>query len=295
MKAGSPAIGLAASDAGEGLLSVYTATHLGAELGRAEDSPGPVLRLYDAAGDPAVEASVDPSGSSLIIAKQGEPGAVMSVSGDGKGAFDVLSGADKLASLNGASGTGSLLLQDGAGSLGSWLGVLPGGVGFMELYRGDTRAVQIGPSDTNTNAALRIFGGDNGNVAMGIASNGLPAVRVTDGGGRVLAAMEAVDGSRGAITVQAENGLAAGLGIDQRGEGIVAVYNGTPTPVAFLTTSSGGDGGNVTTALNDGFGVFSAGAAQDGGGEACVNRRTQAGTERLGCLNLGLPSAGMGK
>lgn len=78
------------------------------------------------------------------------------------------------------------------------------------------------------------------------------------------------------------------------GRGLIAVFN-NQTPVAYMTRSSGSDGGNVTVALNDGSGVFSAGAAQDGADEACVYRRTQAGTERNACVGLGLPSAGMGK
>jgi hypothetical protein len=74
-----------------------------------------------------------------------------------------------------------------------------------------------------------------------------------------------------------------------------AVYNSGGTAVASLGLSSGNDGGNVTVRLNSGFGVFSAGAAQDGAGEACVSRRTQAGTDRVACVGLGSPSAGTGK
>ncbi len=67
------------------------------------------------------------------------------------------------------------------------------------------------------------------------------------------------------------------------------------TPVAYLTRSSAGDGGNLTTSLNNGFGVFSAGAAQDGGGEACLNRVTGGGQQRRSCLGIELPSMGLGK
>ena len=61
-------------------------------------------------------------------------------------------------------------------------------------------------------------------------------------------------------------------------------------PIATLSQSSHGNGGNVTASDGGGNGVFSAGAASDGGGEACVVRDNGKGF----CLGIGLPGMGSG-
>lgn len=143
------------------------------------------------------------------------------------------------------------------------------------------------------NYALRVHRDGGAFVAgIGEAQDGSGIMLVNDSSGETSIA---ADGKLRSISVYGgDRGLAARLIAEPTRGGLIAVYHGE-TPVAYLNRSSGGDGGNVTVALNNGFGVFSAGAAQDGAGEACVNRRTQAGTPRLACLGLGLPSMGMGK
>lgn len=150
--------------------------------------------------------------------------------------------------------------------------------------------VTIGGGSAN-NYALRVFKGNQLIAGWGESTTGGGLGIVMDNSGQ---AAVNIDGPERAVKVFKNNQLAAGISAPSTG-GIVAVYAPGGQPIAFLTRSSGGDGGNVTTALNNGFGVFSAGAAQDGGGEACVSRITQAGTPRLACVGLGLPSAGMGK
>jgi len=157
---------------------------------------------------------------------------------------------------------------------------------------GRSARVVIGPG-AKGNYGLRVFKGAAFIAGIGEAAEGGAGVVVVNdasGAGAISAS-----GLRRSINVlNSENQIAASMRITDEGMPLVAVYN-SERPVAFFTRSSGGDGGNVTTALNNGDGVFSAGAAQDGAGEACVNRKTQAGTQRLACLGLGLPSAGMGK
>jgi hypothetical protein len=102
-----------------------------------------------------------------------------------------------------------------------------------------------------------------------------------------------VDGANRRVAVYGEGVPVAALVAEDRG-GTVGVYQGS-TPVAYLNRSSAGDGGNLTLSLNNGFGVFSAGAAQDGGGEACLNRVTLGGEKRNVCLGVELPSMGLGK
>lgn len=141
------------------------------------------------------------------------------------------------------------------------------------------------------NYALRVFKGTQLLSGIGQAVSGGGLVVAMDNGGQVAVN---IDGQDRRVAVFKEGHMAAGIVAEAHG-GTVAVYGPDGPAVAYLTTSSAGDGGNVTVSLNSGFGVFSAGAAQDGGGEACVSRITQAGTPRLACVGLGLPSAGMGK
>lgn len=118
------------------------------------------------------------------------------------------------------------------------------------------------------NYALRVFKGNQLLAGWGESTTGGGLGIVLDKSGQ---AAVNIDGPERAVRVYSNNQIAAGITASSTG-GIVAVYSPAGQPIAFLTRSSGGDGGNVTTALNNGFGVFSAGAAQDGGGEACVSR-----------------------
>lgn len=132
-----------------------------------------------------------------------------------------------------------------------------------------------------------------GEVVAGIGQAlkaGGGVVVVQDDTGRSVAAMSAPNKE---VVVRQDDEIVAAMRVEARG-GTVGVYHNA-TPVAYLTRSSAGDGGNVTTSLNNGFGVFSAGAAQDGGGEACLNRVTGGGQQRRSCLGIELPSMGLGK
>jgi hypothetical protein len=155
---------------------------------------------------------------------------------------------------------------------------------------GDGAQVTIGAGDA-ANYAVRVYK-DGGPFVAGVgqARGGTGLVAVMDEGGDLIASMSARDRS---IAVYENNQAAAGVVLDESG-GTVAVYQGTQA-VAYLTRSSHGNGGNVTLADGKGFGVFSAGAASDGGGEACLNRVTGGGKQRNVCLGVELPSMGLGK
>jgi hypothetical protein len=216
---------------------------------------------------------------------------------EGAGTLLITYGGHRVAALHGEGGQGALTLHDNGGTLSAYLTALAGGKGALGLYRGEHLAADLGPGNRDE-MALRLFNGTGTQIAAvgGSPNNDGGALRIFGASGQPNVSLDAFD-SGGAVNVYgASSGTPlASLGVEaQRSSGIVAVYNNS-TPIAYLSRSSGGDGGNVTVAMNDGFGVFSAGAAQDGSGEACVNRRTQAGTERLACVGLGLPSAGMGK
>ena len=155
---------------------------------------------------------------------------------------------------------------------------------------GEGAHVTIG-AGTSGNYGVRVYKEGGSFVAgVGQATGGTGVVVVVDEGGDLVAAMSARDRS---ISVYQDNYAAAGIALTQNG-GTVAVYQGGQ-PVAYLTRSSHGNGGNVTLADGKGFGVFSAGSASDGGGEACLNRVTGSGKARNVCLGVELPSMGLGK
>jgi len=155
---------------------------------------------------------------------------------------------------------------------------------------GDGAQVTIGAGDSG-NYAVRVHENGEAFVAgVGQSRDGTGLVVVMDAQGELVANMSA--GSR-SISVFDGAQAAASLALDEKG-GTVAVYQGSQA-VAYLTRSSHGNGGNLTLADGTGFGVFSAGSAADGGGEACLNRVTGGGKQRNACLGVELPSMGLGK
>ena len=155
---------------------------------------------------------------------------------------------------------------------------------------GNGAEVTIGAGEAG-NYAVRVYKNGGGFVAgVGQGRSGDGLVAVLDNGGKLVASMSARDRS---VSVYDDDSAAASLVVDNTG-GTVAVYQGSQA-VAYLTSSSHGSGGNVTLTDAKGFGVFSAGAASDGGGEACLNRVTGGGKQRNVCLGVELPSMGLGK
>ena len=165
------------------------------------------------------------------------------------------------------------------------------------------RVAESVSSSDGGGAQVTIGAGDGGNYAVRVHKDGGPVIagigQSTDGAGLAIVMDESgniaanLNGMQRRVAVYNQGSAVAALVAEEQG-GTVAVYNGQ-TPVAYLTRSSAGDGGNVTLSLNNGFGVFSAGAAQDGGGEACINRVAGGGQQRNACLGLELPSMGLGK
>lgn len=120
-----------------------------------------------------------------------------------------------------------------------------------------SRSITAGALGTEVGMVVRVDGKRRDFV--GVTNSGTPLISVLD----------------------AAEKLAAGLQLTDDGKGLVAVFNGS-TPVAFLSQSSHGAGGNVTAADPGGGGVFSAG--YDGSaGAACVTRKSG-----LHCLGIGL-------
>ena len=138
-------------------------------------------------------------------------------------------------------------------------------------------------------AALRIFGGDGTQVVgAGASQDGGGTVRVFPaGGGPALAQIDALV-SGGFVGAFLTSGTPAAT-LDAK-ERMVALFNDQGLPIATLGLSTIAGGGNITTRDPGGGGVFSAGAATDGGGEACVVRQNG----NTYCLGIGLPGMGSG-
>jgi hypothetical protein len=136
--------------------------------------------------------------------------------------------------------------------------------------------------------ALRVFGNGTQIAAVGPGPDGGGTVRVfPSNGGTSYAQMDAFP-SGGYIGAFLPNGSPFAAFDGQ--ERVIAVYNSAALPVATLGLGSNGSGGNVTARDSGGSGVFSAGSANDGGGEACVIRQNG----KIFCLGIGLPGMGSG-
>jgi hypothetical protein len=140
--------------------------------------------------------------------------------------------------------------------------------------------------------ALRIFAGGPSPVAAIGASKEGGAVRVFSQSGGPAAVLDAMGDGTGLVQVYKSGEPTAAL---VGHEPSISIYNSSGISVASLSLSSSGSGGNMTTRDASGKGVFSAGAASDGGGEACVTRVTGAGKVRNECVGIGLPSMGLAK
>jgi hypothetical protein len=150
--------------------------------------------------------------------------------------------------------------------------------------KGQGARVTIGAGD-HGNVSLRVFA-PGGNLLAGIGESSVKmgVVAVLTPEGEVAASMN----SLGRVSVfGAGEEVAAAMSVDNS-SGRIAVYH-EKVPVAYLQRSSGGDGGNVSAAMNDGTRIFAAGAAQDGAGEACLNRRGGNSAVRTVCLGIGMP------
>lgn len=161
------------------------------------------------------------------------------------------------------------------------LRVLKGEASIAELYR----------REGTDKAALRIIKNGQNMAAIGINEFEKGALFVGDGA-RTLAAVQGIGDGSGVVDVFGPGGTsAAGLAVGENGRGLIAVRDESGKAIAAMTVSSDSSGGNVTIWKGD-LPVFSAGAASDGGGEACLNRVTGGGQQKLVCLGVGLPGFG---
>lgn len=161
----------------------------------------------------------------------------------------------------------------------------------------DDAGVTIGYGSTGNNMAVRVHNNSGAFVAgLGQAAGGpTGVVAAANGEGKTTVMLSGRDHGLSVFDADA-SGESAGI-FGKRSNSdvpLVVLYGKKSEAVAFLTYGTNG-GGNLTLANDDGFGVFSAGSAGDGGGEACLNRVTGGGKQRNVCLGVELPSMGLGK
>lgn len=277
----------------------------------------PAIRVYNEAGKPLVELTHLPGGHGFITAAdsggkwntQMEGYGSVSVSqnditiaamrsqppaaGEGGVGLRVYNTAgEQVVAAGEASGEGYLATMDGDG--GGSASVTMGG-GMVAVWRNNSMVASMLAENLSGGGAggFRLFSGDDRVIAsIGADEKGFGVVGVLADGKNFSANMVA----DGTMNVFASSKLVSSMRYDPVSDaGLLAIYNNGKTPVGFLTSSSNKLGGNITMRTNDGVGIFSAGAASDGGGEACINRIAGSGKEIVACLGLGLPSMGLTK
>lgn len=233
------------------------------------------LQVLDTPEKPAIELAIAEGTPGLSINKDGKLRAFLGMENGGDPAVAVFSESNRLGELTAEGDSGSLV-----------------------LYKQGKQTISVGPTKEKPSAALRAY--DKGKMvfAAGVAPSGVGALVAYDAAGQIGAGLNGYEGGGGSVYVTVNGQTAASMNSsDKPGSPLFVARNKAGVAVAMMGLSQDGtgSGGNITTADPTGFGMFSAGYATDGAGEACVNRRTQAGTDRMACVGLGLPSAGMGK
>lgn len=166
-------------------------------------------------------------------------------------------------------------------------------VGAFDDNKGEEAALVVGPELTG----FRSKSGSQFSANLGKATGKNSALRVFDAAGKSVVSIGSNpgEGGAGAVYVGTGNGsnvgwliaTAAGKGsVGATNNGIVAAYGMDGKTIAAIGPSTHGKGGNLTTYDAAGTGVFSAGAASDGLGEACVGRITEGGKSKLACLGV---------
>jgi hypothetical protein len=155
----------------------------------------------------------------------------------------------------------------------------------LTLSDGDQPQAELGAGEQG-NMRLKIMNGEKQIVGLGespaLGNSG--ALAISDASGHVVALVAAVGTGRGSVNVFGKSDSAlASIGVDDNGQGVVAVRDGAGKAVAFLTGSSSGQGGNIMATNPAGDGVFSAGWNGEEGA-ACVNLKNG-----MWCMGKNLP------
>lgn len=258
------------------------------------DGRAMALRIYQSGEQLASIGAPTGFGGSVRLFSPGAEGAAVALNALQGGGGEVLVNDDAVKEaikLDGAARSVLVTSEAGTARLGS------GGEGgasgwglFLGKSGGEPSADLSQPAGRGM--ALRIYDAGKPVAAMGTATGEGGAVRVYTTGGNPAAVLNATADGSGLVQVYGSGKPTAAL-VGARS--VVEVYNSGGLGVASLSLASNGQGGNVTLRDGGGAGVFSAGAATGGLGQACVNRVRGDGQGETACLGVGLPGMGMGK
>jgi hypothetical protein len=217
-----------------------------------------------------------------VVAK-GPDGHVLVVGPSSKGTLAI---AENNAGLQLESGDGKAYVRSDELKISSNSKNLTAQASSLVLSDGDQPQAELAAGERG-NMRLKIMN-DGGQQIVGLGES--PALgnsgmlAISDASGHVVVTVAALAAGRGSVDVYGESDKsAAGVGVDDDGQGVVAVRDGGGKAVAFLKGSSSGQGGNVTVTNPAGDGVFSAGWNGEEGA-ACVNLKNG-----MWCMGKNLP------
>ena len=237
---GDQVIGLGSRDDGSGTVNVQEKGKLLVALQRGEDGKGGQLRVNNAEGQLAVEATGPPEGGALAVYnKSADLVATMETSNDNRGAIAVIDTDKAVAELTAnADGAGRLRLNGRDGRTG------------VEAAAGDGGAVIVSNKAGDPVAALLTSGTDKGAVSIMQEGRTVAEVTVTAEGTGYLYVADATgnitldaDGGLGELTAMKKDQVLATFGASSDGHGRIAVH-GKAGPVAEVRES--GDAGVIS-------------------------------------------------
>ena len=262
------------------------------------------LQFFSAGADPTVSLQGEGEGGTLLLGKGGDDAPVKLSATASTTELLLGKSGTKHVELITEADTAQVSIVDGS----SQAGLIARGADFGIAVDESTGKVELGKMSGNW--GVNLYDKSQLLAGLGTQGGGRFALRLYEDGNQVGAFGAAPDGSGGTLriyaggakataTLGAVNGAGLISAYDAGGSPVLsmtasdhafAVYNSAGVPIATLSQSSHGNGGNVTASDGGGNGVFSAGAASDGGGEACVVRDNGKGF----CLGIGLPGMGSG-
>jgi hypothetical protein len=229
---GEQVIGIGSRDDGSGTVNVQDKGKLLVAMQRGEDGEGGQLRVNNAEGRAAVQATGLAEGGALAVSnKSGDPVATIDTAAD-KGRVTIAESDKAVAELTAnAAGAGRLVLSSREGKEG------------VEASAGDGGAVIVSNKTGDPVAALLTSGADKG--AVSILQEGRTVAEVTataEGTGYMYVADAAgnitldVDGGPGELTALKKDQVLATFGASADGHGRIAVH-GKAGPVAEVRES----------------------------------------------------------
>jgi hypothetical protein len=277
------------------------------------------LEIYAANGMAVVSVMAKGMHGQVSVSGESSEGSGrVSVSGGGSGALQIYAGDKVVAEVTGEGSNGQVKVFGDSGSTAGTLAVVEDKAGLqlesgdevaylrsdelriasgekkltvqassVTLSDGDKTQAELGEDSKEGNMRLKIMNASGKDVvALGESSalGNSGALVIRDASGEVVATVAAMGAGRGSVNVFGKGASAlAEIKVDDNGQGVVAVRDGTGKAVAFLTGSSSGQGGNVTATNPAGDGVFSAGWNGEEGA-ACVNLKSG-----MWCMGKNLP------